>query len=91
MPMHNQGFTKLTEECGELVQIAAKAAAILAVNPQATVHWDGKPIHARLADEIGDVIAACKFVMAKHNLDQHLILDRARMKLELFNEWDKQP
>ena len=84
--MHDQGLTKLAEECGELVQIAMKKATY----PEVEIHPDGKPINSRLEEEIGDVLAAIGFAIYKHSLDTHRIEDRRTQKLKLFEEWDRE-
>lgn len=85
MPMHDKGLTKLMEECGELVQVAAKKAAFI----DAETHPDGFNLNARLEEEIADVLAASSFVTAKFGLDHDRIVDRAMMKLGRYSEWDE--
>lgn len=80
--MHNKGLTKLMEECGELVQIAAKRAAC-----SADMHWDGLPINSRLEDEIADVEAICAFVKEVWKLDTKRIYSRKGYKIGMFQYW----
>jgi NTP pyrophosphatase (non-canonical NTP hydrolase) len=83
--MHNKGLTKLIEECGELVQIAAKKAAYMDTDE----HPDGKgSLKERLENELSDVIAAIAFVDMKLKLDRVRIDARAEQKLVLFEQWD---
>ena len=88
MSMHNKGLTKLQEECGELIQIAAKKAAYL----ETDTHPDGKgSLKRRLAEEVADVIAAAKFVQEKLELDGDFIMQRTEVKFARFKRWDSQP
>lgn len=67
MPMHGNGLTKLMEECGELVQIAAKKSAYINTDR----HPDGMgSLRTRLENEIADVLAACTFVISVFKLRQ---------------------
>jgi NTP pyrophosphatase (non-canonical NTP hydrolase) len=82
------GLAKLIEECGELQQVAGKRLAYYTTDE----HPDGgPPLDERLADEIADVIAACKFVARTHLLDSVAIERRVLAKLKLFNEWQHDP
>ena len=83
--MSNMGLTKLMEECGELVQIAAKKVAY----PDVDIHPDGQNLNARLIEEMGDVLAAITFVATKIGLDTAAIFVRAEEKKQLYQEWDK--
>lgn len=88
MAMHNKGLTKLTEECGELIQAASKAMAY----PLDVEHPDGKgDLAVRIAEEMGDVQAAIIFTANKLGLDKNRILDQTKMKLRIFNQWDLLP
>ena len=87
MTMCSDGLTKLMEECGELVQIAAKKQAYTHTD----IHPDGKgSLKKRLEDEIADVSAACAFVIATFELDDNRINERASRKLALFLKWHTQ-
>jgi NTP pyrophosphatase (non-canonical NTP hydrolase) len=86
--MHCDGLTKLIEECGELVQIAAKKQAYFDTD----THPDGKgSMKRRLEEEMADVMAACVFVAEKFGLDGEFLEARAQKKLELFKSWDNGP
>lgn len=86
MGMHNKGLTKLVEECGELIQIAAKKMAYMNTDK----HPDGNgSLKHRLEDEMADVMAICEFVSLKLNLDENYVLERARKKRELYKKWDE--
>jgi NTP pyrophosphatase (non-canonical NTP hydrolase) len=87
MAMHSKGLTKLMEECGELVQIAAKKSAYI----HADNHPDSSiPMSKRLEDEMGDVLAAIDFVMKKLDLNPVSIRQRRASKYETFCAWDKE-
>ncbi len=82
--MANKGLTKLTEECGELTQIASKKIAC----PDSDTHWDdGGSLAVRLENEIADVQAASALVIKTHGLDIERINQRAAAKLALFLKW----
>ncbi len=85
--MDKKGLSKLVEECGELIQIAAKKMAYL----ESDEHPDGKgSLNIRLQDEIADVQAACSFVMAKLDLDPYYVVRRVQIKLKKYDEWDSE-
>ena len=87
MTMTNRGLAKLTEECGELIQVAAKKTAYMC-GP----HPDGNgDLDRRLEDEIADVIAACQFVLGEFGLDQERVNERAQDKLSCFHVWHNDP
>lgn len=80
------GLAKLNEECGEVVQVIGK----LMMTKGEVEHWDGGPdLKTRLEDEIGDVLAACRFVIkwCRPGLDVERINRRAAEKLALFERW----
>ena len=86
--MHCDGLTKLIEECGELVQIAAKKQAYFDTD----THPDGKgSMKRRLEEEMADVMAACVFVAEKFGLDDKFLEARMQKKLALFKSWDNDP
>jgi NTP pyrophosphatase (non-canonical NTP hydrolase) len=86
--MHCDGLTKLIEECGELVQIAAKKQAYFDTD----THPDGKgSMKRRLEEEMADVMAACVFVAEKFGLDDKFLETRMQKKLALFKSWDNDP
>lgn len=79
------GVSKLSEEAGEVVQVIGK----LMGNGGSTDHWDGSNLLVRLQEEIGDVLAACDFVMlANLALDSEFIERRREEKLKLFLKWN---
>lgn len=86
MPMEKKGLAKLVEECGELVQIAAKKMTCMDTD----VHFDGQgSVKERLENEIADVLAATRFVGFKLELDMQRIMARMDDKLELYFKWDE--
>lgn len=87
MAMSHNGLTKLMEECGEAIQIAAKMIAY----PNTDQHPDGAgSMRARLTNELGDVTAAISFVVAKLGLDLDALTDRAQFKLNSYAKWDQE-
>lgn len=79
---------KLMEECGELIQIAAKKSAY----PDTDEHPDGKgSMKKRLEEEAADVLAAIDCTQEVFGLDEQVIADRKRMKLERFRRWFSNP
>ena len=86
MTMTASGVAKLIEECGELTQILGKKLAYWHTDE----HPDGKPIHARIQEEMGDVLAAIWFTAQELGLDQRAIQDRAVAKRKLFDTWQAQ-
>lgn len=86
--MSHNGLTKLVEECGELIQIAAKKITF----PNTDAHPDGAgSMKARLEDEIADVIAAIGIVIHQHKLDGDRIMERGEKKRVLFQSWIDDP
>ncbi|MBW4469189.1 MAG: hypothetical protein KME45_02890 [Stenomitos rutilans HA7619-LM2] len=82
--MHQDGLTKMMEECGELIQIAAKKSAYYNTDQ----HPDGKgSLLQRLQDEAADVMAAILFVVETHDLDEKAIWLRVDGKLNQYHEW----
>lgn len=77
------GISKLIEEAGEVVQICGK----LMGSRGEIQHWDGSNLKLRLQEEIGDVQAACDFVIEFCGLDGHAIALRRLHKRELFVRW----
>lgn len=87
MPMQNQGRAKLTEECGELLQVLGKIMQY----PNTDEHPDGKgSLRIRLQEEMADVYAALEFVALKMKLDHNQIDSRKHEKLTLFWKWDSE-
>lgn len=82
--MTANGYAKLIEECGELLQVLGKRLAYYHTEQ----HPDrGPPLHARMEDEIGDVMGACRFVIETNSLDATAIEHRAQSKLGIFRLW----
>lgn len=85
--MTANGYAKLIEECGELLQVLGKRLAYYHTEQ----HPDqGPPLYARMEDEIGDVIGACRFVIEANSLDAKSIEHRAGAKLSVFRLWHSQ-
>lgn len=84
--MHQKGLTKLKEECGELITIAAKKSSYI----NHSVHPDGQILDVRMEEEIADVLAAVEFVIGKFSLSTERIEARRKMKVETYLLWDKE-
>jgi NTP pyrophosphatase (non-canonical NTP hydrolase) len=84
--LEKKGLVKLTEECGELIQICSKKMARMNTDE----HWDkaGK-LSERLENEIADVIAAASIVVENFNLDADGIQNRAFEKMDKLRGWMK--
>jgi NTP pyrophosphatase (non-canonical NTP hydrolase) len=80
------GISKLIEECGEVVQVGGK----LLGSRGEVEHWDGSNLRGRLEDEIGDVLAACSFVVQNNGLNEERISGRHHEKLKLFCLWHQE-
>ena len=91
MPMRQKGLAKLTEECGELLQVAGKMVQYPELQLLEENHPDGTNLRDRAIEEMGDVLAAVSFVARKLNLNQSAILRRRDDKLGLFEKWDNEP
>lgn len=88
MPMTAAGVPKLIEECGELTQILGKKLAYWHTDE----HPDGAGlISKRIVEEMGDVLAAIKFVAGQLGLDWGAIVERSHRKEDLFMLWNAQP
>lgn len=84
MVMALTGIPKLIEECGELQQVLGKRLAYWTQD----IHPDGGvPLNVRMADEMGDVMAAIWFVAQRWGLMAD-VDERARQKYVQFSEWD---
>ncbi len=77
------GTSKLTEECGELLQVIGK----LMGTGGHERHWDGSDLRVRIQEEMGDVIASCYFVMKHCQLDPIAVARRVSEKLASYEEW----
>lgn len=87
MTMTAAGVAKLIEECGELQQILGKKLAYWHTDD----HPDGKgSISARIQEEMGDVLAAIRFVALRLDLDFVAIEARDEAKYRLFSTWHRQ-
>lgn len=79
-----KGLAKLSEECGEVVQVVGKA---IQVGDLDNKHWSGDLRH-KLEDEIADVLAAARFVIEHHKLDMDGIEKRSEHKYTKFCAWE---
>lgn len=84
--LEKKGLVKLTEECGELIQVCSKKMARMNTDD----HWDnaGK-LSERLEGEIADVFAAAAIVIENFDLDAEEIEARAFAKINKFRGWMK--
>lgn len=87
MTMAAAGVAKLIEECGELQQVLGKKLAWWDTDQP---HWDGSILRDRMADEMGDVLAAIWFVADQLGLDKVKIGARQSAKTMLFGDWQDQ-
>ncbi len=83
------GLAKLSEECGEVVQVVGK----LVQTGGAVEHWDGTNLRVRLIEEMADVFAAIAYVMEHSNnhFDQQerdAFFNHSERKKKLFDKWD---
>lgn len=83
MPMSNNGRDKLIEELGELIQALGKYAAY----PEGPHPDGGPPLLQRISDEMGDVLAAIRFMCATHGVCLEEVEHRAEIKLAKFQQW----
>ncbi len=80
------GLSKLMEEAGEVIQVGGK----LMGTRGEVLHWDGTYLDQRLAEELGDLMAAIEFfVTTNFASSSHYMrfINQAKMKLELFRKW----
>jgi NTP pyrophosphatase (non-canonical NTP hydrolase) len=77
------GLGKLSEECGELLQVCGKLIGSGGVYH----HWDGTHLLLRMEEEAADVLAAIDFLREHNRLDGENIERRRKFKLEQFNKW----
>lgn len=94
MPMEQNGLGKLIEEMGEALQIAGKMIGYphhqSNNEPIRLTHPDGTHLRYRLEEELGDVLAAIRFVDKKLRLDTEKIISRCEEKMALFQKWDQE-
>lgn len=84
-PKHDywRGIGKLTEECGEVLQLLGKLIPF----PDG-LHPDGKGnLDIRLADEIADLYAALDYFVEFNDLPKGDIRMRRKQKLDRFERW----
>ncbi len=79
------GLSKLSEEAGEVVQVVGK----LMGTGGEIAHWDGTNLRGRLVDEMGDLLAAIRYVAKHHGFEQAVEI-RARGKLATFERWHEE-
>lgn len=81
---HWPGLAKLIEECGEVVQAAAKI-----IGTNGTMVYDDQAAvdEYALLDEIGDVLAAIEFFAKRNGVPMPYVHGRMQMKLRQFNKW----
>ena len=78
-----RGIFKLTEECGEVLQLLGKIGPF----PDGA-HPDGKgDLAPRISDEVADLYAALDYFVEKNSLDTNAIQDRRAAKKSKFDEW----
>jgi len=82
------GLAKLSEECGELVQVIGK---IMAYPDPHEVHPDGKgKLHDRLTEEAADVMAALEYMVSVNTVKRKKVRERVGMKLNRFLKWHEE-
>lgn len=83
--MKDKGLVKLVEELNELGTVAAKKIAYMDMDE----HPDGKgSLQQRIQEEMGDVLAAMRFVAVKLSINWARVEGRAREKQARFEKWD---
>jgi NTP pyrophosphatase (non-canonical NTP hydrolase) len=80
---HCPGFSKLTEEQGEVGQVVGKLEGFGGFG----VHWDGQDLQQALEKELGDLKAAIEFVITENDLDMNAITRRKWEKYARFKQW----
>lgn len=93
MSMKQNGLCKLTEEFGEVIQIAGKMQQypeLQLTTDDRALHPDGTNLRHCMENELGDAFAAIMFVTAKLGINEAAIDRRMKRKLALFLEWDKE-
>jgi len=79
------GISKLIEECGEVIQVAGK----LLGSRGEPKHWDGSDLKVRIEEELGDLLGAMRFVVARCRLDAEAVERRALVKQATFDRWHR--
>lgn len=87
MAMACKGMAKVSEECCELGQVAAKAWQAGGVD---VPHWSGD-LRAMAEDEMADVLAAVEYATVRNGFDRAKIAARMAWKLGLFEQWEQEP
>lgn len=79
------GLAKVTEECGELLQIIGKLQA----TGGDSQYWGGRNLIQELADELADAAAAIAWATENNfdNPDKDYMFKRFTRKVDLFHEW----
>jgi NTP pyrophosphatase (non-canonical NTP hydrolase) len=78
------GLSKLTEEAGEVIQVAGK---IMGTGGEHE-HWDGSNLLRRAGEEVADLSAACRVFFQLNGLDgAPWVLEREQHKYRLFLKW----
>jgi NTP pyrophosphatase (non-canonical NTP hydrolase) len=79
-----EALTILSEECGEVVQMAAKCQrfGIDGINPV-----DNSTNRSRLTQEVGDLVCMVEILTELGILDQQEIQDYATMKRHKLERW----
>lgn len=77
------GLSKLTEECGEVLQILGKLIATGGM----VNHWDGTDLREEIAKELADLTAACLFFAKVNNLESEEFDARILNKIQKFSQW----
>lgn len=80
------GLSKLIEECGEVLQVVGKLIATSGEDK----HFDGSDLRVRISEELGDVLAAVRFVIEANGLDVDAIKAHGNVKLATFWRWHKE-
>lgn len=88
MVMVNKGLNKLTEECGELLQVIGK---ILSYGVREHPDSDPRLLLQRLKEEAADVKAAIDFVTETFEIDDYEFDERCLRKYQQFVKWDEDP
>lgn len=78
------GLSKLTEEAGEVCQVAGKIMGT-GGSPD---HWDGTDLRVRMAEEVADLSAACRaFFQLNDYAGSPWVLEREIQKYRQFIAW----